>query len=83
MRKKKPLEADDLLEPGLTYTINPTEFGWFKNDSGNYEFNWFHGPQLPESVKDIMIESDGMFFLFFKFYNLYKLFYNEIFLIFS
>lgn len=38
----------------------PTEYGWTLNkDDNSYEFKWFDGLQLPDTVKDVIIESDG------------------------
>lgn len=60
--KKIPLqlensdEDDEDLEPVV---LKPTDFGWIINENDQYEFKWFAGNQLPETVKDVLDESEG------------------------
>lgn len=50
--EKIPLAyGDDQLEP--------TEYGWIINENQQLTYKWFDGPQVPESVREIVDESDG------------------------
>lgn len=55
--KKVPLEIDD--DVFVVRELNPTDCGWIQDDNGFYEFNWFDGPQLPETIEDVLTETDG------------------------
>lgn len=40
--------------------LDPKEHGWEVGDDNTYTFKWFEGPQLPESVRDVLeSESDN------------------------
>lgn len=40
------------------YELEAQNSGWILNGS-EYEFKWFEGPQLPPSVKDVVLDSDS------------------------
>lgn len=40
------------------YELEAENCGWTLNDS-EYQFKWFEGPQLPPSVKDVVVESES------------------------
>lgn len=37
--------------------LTPEDCGWIKVDD-KYQFKWFDGPQLPRTVKDVVIDSE-------------------------
>lgn len=40
------------------YELEAENSGWILNGS-EYQFKWFEGPQLPPSVKDVVLDSDN------------------------
>lgn len=40
--------------------LDPLNYGWCLNDNGQYTFNWFEGPETPESIQDIVLKSTGI-----------------------
>lgn len=70
--QKELFLLDELSEMGEKQYLSPEEYGWTINEDGLYDFKWFDGPQLPEKVKDIVIESDGeSYFIIISFTSLY------------
>jgi len=42
----------------LASTLSPEECGWSMTEMGSFEFQWFVGSQVSESVEDIELEED-------------------------
>ncbi|KAK0074358.1 hypothetical protein PV325_008459 [Microctonus aethiopoides] len=41
------------------YELEAEESGWIlKEGISEYEFKWFEGPQLPPTVKDVILDGD-------------------------
>lgn len=39
--------------------LQPQESGWKLGDDNMYKFKWFEGPQLPESVRDVLLQDES------------------------
>lgn len=58
--KKQPLANTHSFDTRENSRMVPENFGWTLNQEINcYEFKWFEGLQLPERVKDMIVDSDG------------------------
>ena len=58
--KKELFLIDENPDVEENQYLSSTDFGWSMNvDDDGYDIKWFDGPQLPATVKDIIVETEG------------------------